>query len=135
MRTALLSFVLLGMMPTSASADCLASIGNGPTRCDLEIHIASAQYGSADQWCSGYSRVAQACNGRRRCSISLPDLDTGNIDAAARSEMRQRLVCGPVSAAPKSLNIAWYCSDGETFLGQPTVALEDGGRAILSCSR
>ena len=135
MRTALLSFVLLAMLPGSASADCLASTGTGRSSCDLEIRIASAQYGSADQWCSGFARVAQACNGRRRCSISLPDLDTENLEAAARTEMRRSLICGPVSAAPKSLTIGWYCSDGETFLGQPDVALEDGGRAILSCLR
>ena len=41
----------------------------------------------------------------------------------------------PLNTVRKYLYIGWYCSDGDTALGQPEVALRDGERVVLSCDR
>ncbi|WPZ32683.1 hypothetical protein T8K17_15695 [Thalassobaculum sp. OXR-137] len=127
-----LLLALLLAMPAGVSAACLP--GRDAGSCALQIRIATAKYGSEDQWCSGLGWVSSQCNGRWICPVALPEVAGDRFDAAERSRMRRETICGPVSAAAKSLSIGWYCSDGVTFLGQPTVTLRDGELAMLSCS-
>lgn len=123
-----LPLILLFLSTADASGACEPAEAG----CNFHIRIASAKYGAEDHWCSGLNWVARGCNGRWICPISLPEIDDG---PGERSEMRRKTICGPLSAARKSLSIGWYCSDGVTFIGQPTVALQDGEQALLSCSR
>lgn len=127
MRLLCLPLALLTLFAAEASADC----GLGED-CGWRIRIASAKYGAEDQWCSGLAWVTRSCSGQWICPVTLPALSTS---VENRSETRQAAICGPVSVARKTLSIGWYCSDGKSFIGQPTVALRDGERALLSCAR
>ncbi|MEP3112087.1 hypothetical protein [Nisaea sp.] len=99
------------------------------------IRVSSAKYGSADQWCSGRGWVARICNGRDSCTVSLPYIGTQWSDSGEHTELRRELICGPLSKVQRLLYIGWYCSDGALVYDQPEVVVEDGGRAVLSCSR
>lgn len=101
--------------------------------CGFRIAIASAKYGSADQWCSAFDWIAHACSGRWDCLVSVADTEFEWESQAERVNASRKLVCGPLSKARKVLSIGWYCSDGEVYLGQFRVAVPDGGHATLSC--
>lgn len=126
---------IMGTEARCVSRDGVSGWQKTGAGCDFRIGVSSAKYGSADFWCSAMGPVAHACNGRGSCVVSLPDIGTQWSTLDERRLMRRKLVCGPLNTVRKYLYIGWYCSDGDTALGQPEVALRDGERVVLSCDR
>ena len=103
--------------------------------CGFRIEIASAKYGAADQWCSATAWVENSCNGRWNCKLTVPEVSADLHNLEERSEVKRAIICGPLNTVNNILSVAWYCSDGQTYLGQPRVAIKDGGKGQLTCGQ
>ena len=103
--------------------------------CHHRIEITNAKYGVEDHWCAATTWVERFCAGRLTCEITVPQGSVDTYSYEARRQLKDEVVCGPISAVERHLAISWFCTDGEDYYTQPRTTIADGNSDTMTCAR